>query len=104
MIYDSSSPVVGWLRVGSIHYHVTFVRGGGITVYWGDIIDPHSGVRVTQIGLGSTAHAPDIMEYAETHGSSFNLTDVNILTQGHAYVFFLRVSIMFILLFLTVSI
>lgn len=90
--YDSSPPLVDWLRVGSVHRHLTYVSDNDITVHWGGARDNHSGVRMTQIGIGRTAHAPDIMEYQVVYGLSFHLDATDVLNNGLAY-FFLRVSV-----------
>lgn len=93
VIYDSSPPTVDWLRVGSIHRHLTYVSNNDIDVHWGSTRDNDSGVRMTQIGIGSNAQAPDRSGYQVVQGSSFHLKDTDYITNGHAYYFFLRVSV-----------
>ncbi|XP_060084327.1 uncharacterized protein LOC132563603 [Ylistrum balloti] len=84
VVFDNTAPVIGTIQVGTF-LRPTNVISSELCVHLVGLHDNESGIYETQFGLGSTEHAPDVVDYQQFVGETACLSNLTSLYDGHKY-------------------
>ncbi|XP_021374355.1 uncharacterized protein LOC110463804 [Mizuhopecten yessoensis] len=84
VIFDSTPPVIEFVQVGTYLKPKAIVTAE-ISIHLIGCHDDESGISQTLLGIGSTEHVPDIIDYQGFTGEFASLSNLTALYDGHQY-------------------
>ncbi|XP_069134359.1 uncharacterized protein [Argopecten irradians] len=84
VMFDNTPPVTGTISVGT-YLKQSDIVSEEITVHWTGVRDNESGISKTRLGVGSSKHQPDVIDYRDCSGEFTSLSDLETLHDGHRY-------------------
>ncbi|XP_069134360.1 uncharacterized protein [Argopecten irradians] len=91
VMFDNTPPVTGTISVGT-YLKQSDIVSEEITVHWTGVRDNESGISKTRLGVGSSKHQPDVINYQDCSGEFASLSDLETLHDGHSYYVILPVT------------
>ncbi|XP_069109277.1 uncharacterized protein, partial [Argopecten irradians] len=91
VMFDNTPPVTGTISVGT-YLKQSDIVSEEITVHWTGVRDNESGISKTRLGVGSSKHQPDVIDYRDCSGEFTSLSDLETLHDGHRYYVILLVT------------
>ncbi|XP_033746935.1 uncharacterized protein LOC117332160 [Pecten maximus] len=84
VMYDNTAPVTGAVQVGT-YLKSTDIVAEEINVHLIGFHDNESGISKIRLGIGSTQHIPDVLNYQDYVGEFASLSNFTALHDGHHY-------------------